>query len=347
MEYYDVLGLSKNATDKEIKKAYYKLARDNHPDKVKDSEREEATKKFQKIGEAYEVLSDPEKRKIYDQFGKEGLENGGVSSDVNPFDIFSQMFGGNFSGGFSGGFPPGFNFNQQRQKETKNKETVFPIKISLTNVYKGLTKKLKVSRKVIINKTTKEKINVKDYETTWTRCEFCKGNGAFMKQRQVGPGMFTQSQVTCDKCSGKGFTFLENFTLEDVSEIIEVNIDKGVSNGKKIIFPNLGNACPGYLPGDLVIIIQCDDSEKGFTRQGNNLIYHKKISLADALCGLTFVLQTLDDRKLKITFSEVISPGQKKVISKEGINGGNLIFIFEIEFPTNIKSKDKLRQLLE
>ena len=76
MEYYDILGLDKNATDKEIKKAYYKLARDNHPDKVSDENREEATKKFQEIGEAYEVLSDHEKRKIYDQFGKEGLEKG-------------------------------------------------------------------------------------------------------------------------------------------------------------------------------------------------------------------------------------------------------------------------------
>ena len=167
-----------------------------------------------------------------------------------------------------------------------------------------------------------------------------------MKTQQVGPGMFAQSQVACEKCSGKAFVFLENFDLEDISEIIEVNIDKGVENNHKILFPNLGNACPGYLPGDLIIIFQCEKSENGFTREGNNLIYHKKIDLVDALCGLTFVLKTLDERKLKISFSDVISPGEKRVIPKEGINGGNLILVFEINFPTKINDKDKLRKLL-
>ena len=341
MEYYNILGLDKNATDKEIKKAYYKLARDNHPDKVDDANREEATKKFQKIGEAYEVLSDNEKRKIYDQYGKEGLEGGGPN--INPFDIFSQMFGMN---GFSGNSMNGFSGNSRQQGPRKNKETIFPLNITLTNVYKGLIKKLKVSRKIIINKETKEKIDVKNYETTWKKCQTCNGNGGVMKMQQMGPGMFTQTHISCNSCLGKGYIFLNEYELDDISEIIEVNIDKGIKNGQHIIFPNLGNTSPGYLPGDLIIVIQYSNSENGFTKEGNNLIYNKKISLADALCGVTFILKTLDERKLKISYSNVISPGERRTISNEGINGGNLIIVFEIIFPTEIKSKDKLRELL-
>jgi DnaJ family protein A protein 2 len=343
MEYYEILGLKKEAADSEIKKAYYKLARENHPDKVSSEDREEATKKFQKIGEAYEVLSDPEKRQIYDQFGKDGLQpqNGGGQ---NPFDIFSQMFGNNFGG---------FNMRQTQQspknsKNSKNRETIFPLNISLTDVYKGLDKKLKVTRKVIVKNN--EKVDVKDYESTWRKCDKCNGNGLVMEMRQIGPGMFSQSQKSCLCCSGKGFILLPGYDLEETSEIINVIVEKGVLNGKQILFPNLGNASAGFLPGDLIVVIQTENSdiEKGFIRDGNNLIYHKKIKLADALCNTNFKIQTLDGRSIKVSYTDVITPNEKRIISKEGISGGNLIIIFEIEFPAKIedKHKDKLRNLL-
>ncbi len=338
MDYYEILGLKKDATENQVKKAYYKLAREYHPDKVESDKREEATKKFQEIGEAYEILSDSEKRNIYDQFGKEGLTQGG-NPDVNPYDIFSQMFGQNF----------GFNMNQNmnRNVKRKNKETVFPLNISLTNVYKGLTKKLKVSRKVVIDKTTNEKIDIKDYETTWKKCDTCRGNGAIMKQMQIGPGMFTQTQSACDSCKGKGHMFLPNFGLLDISEIIQVDIPKGVENGKQILFENLGNASAGFLPGDLWIIIQTSGEEKGYIRKNNNLIYHKKIKLNEALCGTSFILKSLDDRDIKISYSDVITPGEKRIVKNEGIDG-DLIIIFEIIFPKNIskENKNKLKKIL-
>jgi DnaJ family protein A protein 2 len=363
MEYYEILGLEKGASESEIKKAYYKLARENHPDKVEADKREEATKRFQKIGEAYEVLSDPEKRQLYDQYGKEGLsanEGGGQ----NPFDMFSQMFGnnfnfGNFGGGnFGGANFGGFNVNmngRNKQKNQKNRETVFPLNVSLTDVYKGLEKKLKVTRKIIVKKSEgdvkekekeKEKVDVKDYESTWKQCEKCGGNGAVLEARQVGPNMFSQSQRSCAHCSGKGFILLPEYELEETSEIIHVILEKGVNSGKQVLFPNLGNASPGYLPGDLIVLVQTGDREKGFIRDGNNLIYHKKIKLVDALCNTNFSIQTLDDRTVKISYKDVITPNEKRIVPKEGINSGNLIIVFEIEFPAKIENKDKLRNLL-
>ena len=343
MDYYNILGIDKNAKESEIKKTYYKLARECHPDKVEADKREEATKKFQEIGEAYEILSDPEKRKIYDQYGKDGLTQG--ATNVNPFDIFSQMFGQNFN----------MNVNANRNIKRKNKETIFPLNISLTNVYKGLTKKLKVSRKIIINKETKEKIEIKDYENTWKKCEKCGGHGAIMETRQIGPGMFSQNQRSCDNCNGKGFMFLENYELFEISEIIQVDIEKGIQNGKNILFSNLGNTSAGYLPGDLIIIVNCSDEEKGYIRKGNDLIYHKKINLSEALCGTNFILNSLDNREIKISYTDVITPGEKRVIKNEGIeknegiNNGDLIIIFEIIFPKNIlkENKNKLKKILK
>jgi len=340
MDYYQILGLDKNASESQIKKAYYKLAREHHPDKVEGDKREAATKKFQEIGEAYEVLSDVEKRKIYDQFGKEGLEGGGVNPNANPYDIFSQMFGGNF--GFSMN-----NMNRNPHTKRKNKETVFPLNISLKNVYTGLTKKLKVSRKIIINKTTGEKIDIKDYETSWKKCEICQGHGAVMKTVQMGPGMFTQTQSNCETCKGKGYKFLPNYELSEISEIIHVDIPKGAENGKQILFSNLGNASPGYLPGDLIIVLQVANEEKGFIRQGKNLFYHKKIKLSEALCGTHFTIKSLDDRDIKISYTDVITPGEKRIVKNEGIDG-DLIIIFEILFPKNIskENKNKLKKIL-
>ena len=340
MEYYDIMGLKKDASDAEIKKAYKKLALQNHPDKVPAEQREAATKKFQEITEAYNVLSDPAKRENYDQYGKEGLQQ---DMNFNPQDIFSQFFGGGFSFGQRGG-------NMRDVRDRKNKETVFPLNISLADVYKGMEKKLKVTRKVIFKKGG-ERVDVKDYEKTWKKCDVCKGNGVVLQMSHIAPGMMTQTQRDCNKCVGKGYMLLGEYSLEEISEIIHVVVDKGVQNGKQILFPNLGNACSGFLPGDLIVILQCEDQGEGFRRVkgGNDLIYEKKISLADALCGVNFDIKTLDGRNLKVAYSDVITPFEKRVVKGEGILNSNLILIFEIEFPTSIKGehKAKLRKMLK
>lgn len=335
MSYYDVLGVKKNATSNEIKKAYHKLARQNHPDKFPEGERDEATQKFQKIGEAYEVLSDDEKRKIYDVSGEEGLKGGGMPTNMDPFEMFSSMFGGSF----------GFQQNNNRQQRIqKNKETVFQLKISLKDVYTGKKKKLKITKKVIMSRETKEPIE-DDLERTWTKCSSCKGQGAVMEMRQMG-NMITQTQKICGSCSGKGYDLLDSFVIEEVSQIIEVNIEKGTLNNTQIRFHNQGNVIPGTYPGDLIVVLQTEGREKGFTRNGNDLIYEKKILLSEALTGSSFKIEHLDNRFLFISFSSAI-PGEKKIIKGEGIRNGNIIVIFEVIFPELSREKKKdIRKIL-
>lgn len=334
MTYYEVLGVSKNATSSEIKKAYHKLARQNHPDKFPEGEREEATKKFQKIGEAYEVLSDEEKRKIYDISGEEGLK-GGMPSNVDPFEMFASMFGGNN--------PFGFSTNREPQVQ-KNKETVFHLKVSLKDVYTGKKKKLKVTQKVIVSKESKDVIE-DNLERTWEKCGSCNGQGAVMEMRQMG-NMITQTQKICNSCSGKGFQLLDEFKIEEVSHIIEVNIEKGAFDNSHIRFRNQGNVTVGTYPGDLIVVLQTEEREKGFLRNGQDLIYQKKILLSEALTGTSFKISHLDDRKLYISISSAI-PGERKIIKGEGIKNGNLVIIFEVIFPELSKEKKKeIKKLL-
>lgn len=346
-DYYEILNVGKDASDSEIKKSYYKLAREFHPDKAPDDKKDEYTKKFQKIGEAYEVLSDKEKREIYDSMGKDGLKNGGMPNNMDPFDIFNSMFGG--GGNPFGGSGFGFNFgNQQnKQQKRKNKESVYHLNVSLKDVYKGITKKLKNTKNIIINKETGQKVETKDLESTFKKCGGCGGQGFTMEVRQMGP-MITQTQKHCNSCQGTGCNLLEKYSLSQVTEIIEINIAKGAQNSQQYRFAEQGNYDVGVYPGDIIIVLQVEGSQNGFTRSGNDLIYVQNILLSDALCGSSFKINTLDDRVLFITCDDVIKPGARKVIPKEGIANGNLVIEFNVVFPdalSNTRKKELLRNL--
>lgn len=346
MEFYNILGVEKNATPNDIKKAYYKLAKENHPDKFTDDKKEEATKKFQQIAEAYEVLSDPEKRKIYDVSGKDGLKSG---PSVNPFDIFSMFNFNDF--GHVNGFN-GFNFNNNRnhrEEIVKNKDTIFPLKISLKDAYMGKKKKLKITKKVIIEKDTKQ-IVTERIERTWSKCNTCQGRGAVLEMKQMGH-MLIQSQKICSSCNGEKYKLLDNYKIEEITEIIEINIAKGVDDKTDIRIPNQGNIIPGTFPGDLLVILSIPNSEDGFTRSGLDLFYDKKVLLSEALLGASFNLTHLDGRKLHISFSSAI-PDEHKIIRNEGIiteeRKGNLTIIFEVIFPSELSKevKKELKKLL-
>jgi len=168
-----------------------------------------------------------------------------------------------------------------------------------------------------------------------------------MEMRQMG-NMITQTQKACDICSGRGVSFLPDYELQEISEILSVICERGITNGSEILFSNLGSASEGFLPGDLIVVIQTSEEEKGFTRENGtrNLIYKKEISLSDALCGVNFTITTLDGRDIPIKYDDVITPNEKRTIPKEGILGGSLIIIFDVTFPTKIKNKEKLRKLL-
>uniref|UniRef100_A0A5B6ZUA1 J domain-containing protein n=1 Tax=Davidia involucrata TaxID=16924 RepID=A0A5B6ZUA1_DAVIN len=335
VDYYKILQVDRNAKDDDLKKAYRKLAMKWHPDKNPNNKKE-AEAKFKQISEAYDVLSDPQKRAVYDQYGEEGLKGqvpppgaggfGGTSEGGGPTmfrfnprsadDIFSEFFG--FSSPFGGGMRMGMgDMGGSRASASGFPRSMFTDDIfasfrggggegsgnvprkgaaiertlpcSLEDLYKGTTKKMKISRDVI-------------------------------------------------DASGRPTT---------VEEILTIEIKPGWKKGTKITFPEKGNEQRGVIPSDLVFIID-EKPHSVFKRDGNDLIVTQKISLVEALTGYTAQLTTLDGRSLTIPINSIVSPTYEEVVKGEGMpipkepsRKGNLRIKFNIKFPTRLTSEQK------
>lgn len=327
MEYYQELGLEKNATEDDIKKAYKKLALKYHPDKAPADKKEEYTQKFQKISEANEVLSNTDKRKIYDIHGKDGLK----PQPQNTPDVFNDFFR-NF----------GFGFGQPQQR--KNADTIFQLDLTLKDIYCGVTKKIKITKQIIVD----SKGDISTSENNSTKCSDCNGLGFTIQGTRNG-NMFSQIQQQCVKCSGLGNCLLENFKMQESSEIINIDIPKGANHGEQRRFDKQGNQSPGVIPGDVVVIFNVTLTDN-FTRNGNNLEYMYSISLTEALCGGVLKLLMPDDKLFNINYDCVSMKegiAEKKMVPNLGFNGGNLIISFSITFPVlNDKQKEKIKKLL-
>jgi len=301
-EYYDLLGVPKTASETEIKKAFRKSALKNHPDRGGDPE------KFKKITGAYEVLSDNEKKEMYDKYGKDGVENGGGRGAE---DIFGSMFGGRTRG----------NTGPKKGSDLKH-----PLKVGLEALYNGKVFKLAINRQVQANKDEKPR-----------QCSECKGVGAVNKIRQLGPGMLQQVRAKCDSCQGQG----HKVKMKKERKVLEVAINKGMRNGQNIKFVGESDQKPGSLPGDVVFTLTVKDHPV-FTRKGPHLFMNKKVKLCDALCGNTFVIEHLDGRYLAISTNpgEILTSESVKMVEGEGMPHeenpflkGNLVIKFSIEWP--------------
>ena len=322
-EYYDILNIKKDATEIEIKKAYRKLAIKNHPDKGGDPE------KFKEISVAYQVLSDPEKRKTYDQFGKD-LVNQNMSS---PPDIFSMFFGQQHA-------------NSHNQNK-KCKNSVHNIKVSLEDIYNGKKMKINVTRQRL-----KYPNGMKQSDCVQT-CANCNGQGFITQVRRFGP-MIQQSQVKCEKCNGIGKLWNGVQTVKE-SKILEIYISKGIHHGKKIKFDGESDEKPGMLPGDIIFVLH-EKKHNIFTRKDNDLLITKKINLSEALCGTEFILTQLDNRKLLIKSekNKIIKPGEIMCIENEGMPmednpyvKGHLFIMFDIVFPLPKHLSDKHKSIIK
>ncbi|PHT34937.1 Chaperone protein dnaJ 3 [Capsicum baccatum] len=333
--YYEILGVSKNATEDEIKKAYRKAAMKNHPDKGGDPE------KFKELAQAYEVLSDSQKREIYDQYGedalKEGMGGGGGRHD--PFDIFESFFGGNpFGGGGSG----------RGRRQRRGEDVVHPLKVSLEDLYSGITKKLSLSRNVICSKCSGKGSK----SGASTKCSGCKGTGMKVSIRQLGPGMIQQMQHPCNECKGTGETIddkdrcpqCKGEKVVPEKKVLEVHVEKGMQNGQKITFPGEADEAPDTVTGDIVFVLQQKEHPR-FKRKGEDLFVDHTLSLTEALCGFHFILTHLDGRQLLIKSNpgEVVKPDQFKAINDEGMPvyqrpfmKGKLYIHFIVEFPDSL-----------
>jgi DnaJ family protein A protein 2 len=252
--------VEKTASEQEIKKAYRKLAVKHHPDKGGDEHT------FKEINAAYEILSDEEKRRKYDEYGLEGLEeNGGGGGGAE--DLFSMFFGGGRSRRSAG----------PRRGEDVN----HPIKVSLEDLYNGKTVKLAVNREVIVGQPT--------------MCNTCDGQGAVLELRQIGLGMVQQIQRACRDCSGEGFQCRKR----KERKVLDVLIEKGMRHNQKITFRGMADERPNMEPGNVNFIVQ-EKPHELFKRKGADLLITKTLSLKEALTGFAWKLKHLDGREIVI-----------------------------------------------
>jgi len=351
-KFYDVLGVKPNANDSELKKAYRKLALKYHPDKNTEAG---AGEKFKEISMAYETLADPEKRKIYDQHGEQGIKEGGGGGHHSPMDIFDMFFGG---GGGMGGMGGGMGGGRRGPKRTKN--LMHQLSVSLEDMYNGTTRKLALQKNVICDACE----GVGGKEGAVIRCTNCRGSGMQVRIQQLGPGMMQQIQSMCGECQGQGERIDPKLRCKKCNgrkvnrerKILEVQVDKGMEDGQKITFGGEGDQEPGMEPGDIIIVL--DEKEHPvFKRSGIDLIMQQNVNITEALCGFKKIVPTLDDRTLVIQTvpGEVIKPNDLKCVYGEGMptyrnpfEKGKLIVKFAVDFPEAVDPQvaNKLEALL-
>ncbi|MBY5952125.1 MAG: molecular chaperone DnaJ [Cyclobacteriaceae bacterium] len=338
-DYYEILGVSKSASADEIKKAYRKLAIQYHPDKNPDNP--EAEEKFKEAAEAYEVLSNPEKRQRYDQFGHQGLGgNGGFGGGgMNMEDIFSQ-FGDIFGGGGFGSFFGGGGGGGRRTKKGTNLRV--KLKLNLQEIANGVEKKIKVKRHVVAP------------GVTFKSCSTCQGTGQIKKVVNTMLGQMV-SASTCGVCGGSGQIVDKKPAEADArglivkEEVISINIPGGVAEGMQLSMSTKGNEIPGGIPGDLLIVIE-EIEDKVLQRDGNNVIFDLYVSFVDAALGASVEVPTIDGR-VKIKVEPGTQSGKMLRLKGKGIkdiNGysrGDQLIMVNVWTPTQLTKEE--RQTLE
>jgi molecular chaperone DnaJ len=288
-DYYDVLGVSRSASPEEIKKAYRKIAIQYHPDKNPGNK--EAEEKFKEAAEAYEVLSNPEKREQYDRFGHARTGNGGFGGGMNMEDIFSQ-FGDIFGG--SNPFESFFGGGSTRRRARKGSNLRIKLKLTLEEIANGVEKKIKVNRLV------------RAEGVTFKTCSTCQGTGQMKRVVNTMLGQMVSS-ITCPACNGTGQVIdrrppgVDSSGLVSKEEVITVRIPPGVADGMQLSMTGKGNEAPGGgPPGDLLILVE-EQEDKYLKRDGNNLIYDLYLSISDAALGTTVEVPSVGGKvKIKI-----------------------------------------------
>jgi DnaJ family protein A protein 2 len=341
--FYAELGVSPKASVDEIRKAYKKLVMKLHPNKGGCPE------KFKKFQEIYEVLSDPEKKKIYDQYGEEGLKEGGAG-----FDPFSMFFGGGFNASNFGG---GQGHYQKAKPKCKSKLVEYVI--TLEEAYTGIIKIMEFSRRILCKSCEG---TGSDNPAAVGVCSSCNGQKVKLEIRRMG-GMLLQTQVVCPDCKGEGKVFgskcedCKGQKITYVNKELVLDIEKGTYDGYRFTFIGEGDEYPEVETGDVVVEILIT-SHKQFIRKGADLYYKKEISLFEALTGVSFIMTHLDGKKIQIKTSpgEIIKPGVLKTVKEQGMpffnkthEFGNLYIEFTINFPKEFKcenSNETLEKIL-
>ena len=335
-DYYEILGISKSATTIEIKKAYRKKALENHPDKNPGDKA--AEERFKEAAEAYEVLSDPDKRARYDQFGHSAFENGGGfgGGGMNMEDIFSH-FGDIFGGHFGGGF--GFGGGSSRRGRVKGTNLRIRVKLELKDIINGVEKKVKVKRLV------------KAEGVTYKTCTTCNGAGSVTRVANTILGRM-QTQSTCPTCNGSGKIVNHRPAGADANgmvyreETVPINIPPGVTDGVQLKVSGKGNEAPGNgIAGDIIVVIEEIPHEK-LKREGNNLHYDMYISFSEAALGTIKEIDAVSG-KLRIKIEEGTQSGKilrlkgKGIPSLEGYGSGDLLVHVNVWTPQKLSREQR------
>lgn len=339
-DYYEILGIDKSADAAAIKKAYRKQALKYHPDKNPGDK--EAEEKFKEAAEAYEVLSDPDKKARYDQYGHaafDGAGGFGGASHMNMEDIFSQfgdIFGGAFGGGFSG-FGGGFGGGVRRAKGTNLR---IKVKLTLEDIANGVEKKIKVKRKVQAE------------GVTFKTCATCNGTGQVTKIANTILGRM-QTSSPCHICGGSGQMIDKKPAEADSQgmiyrdETVSIKIPAGVAEGMQLKVAGKGNEAPGNnsIPGDLLVVIE-ETEHEFLKREGENLHYDLYISFPEAALGGSKEVETVTGR-VRIKLEEGIQSGKilrlrgKGLPSINGYGHGDLLIHINVWTPKKLTKEQK------
>ncbi len=350
-DYYEVLGVDRNASASDIKKAYRKLAIQYHPDKNPGNK--EAEEKFKEAAEAYSVLSDPDKKARYDQFGFEGVNGAGgaggfsgAGMDINDiFSMFGDIFGGR--GGFGGGFG-GFGGSSGPAKHRGSDQRV-KVKLTLQEIANGVTKKFKLKKYVTCTHCNGSGAENGAVET----CPDCKGTGRVIRTQQSFFGMM-RSEVACPRCNGQGKIIKnkcphcngDGITMGE--EIVEVNIPAGVYEGMQLSMRGKGNAGKyNGIPGDLLILVE-EEKHPTLVRDENDLIYSLLLDIPTAALGGFAEIPTIDG-KAKVTIDPGTQPGKvlrlrgKGLPSLNGYGKGDIVVNISVYIPETLSKEEKKR----
>lgn len=339
-ELYDLLDVPYDATADEIKKAYRRKAKEHHPDKnINDPE---ASKRFQEIGTAYEILSDPETREVYDEHGLEGLTKGGPGGPggVDPADLFAELFG---NSGFSFTFGGGPRMSRPRRGE----DSVIPYEVTLEDLYNGKHVKMNMEKEIVcgVCRGSGAKGNAKPKP-----CPKCEGKGWTFTTSSIGQSTYGQSRVLCTECEGVGEKLREKDRCKKCKgkktvkekKRQEIFVEKGMTDHQRIVLAGEGDQSPDAPAGDVIFVLKLQP-HPAFERSGNDLLAKVQITLSEALLGFSRILLThLDGRGIEVTSppGKIIRPRDTIILRGEGMPHyknqdlkGDLYVIFDVEFP--------------
>ena len=339
-DYYDILGVSKQSSQDEIKKAYRKVALKFHPDRNPDNQA--AEDKFKEAAEAYDVLGSEEKRNKYDQFGHSAFGagaggGGGAGFGGNMNDIF-DMFGDIFGGGLSSGGFGGFGGGGGRARQVKGSNLRIKVKLTLEEIAEGVEKKIKIRRAKVAD------------GVTFKTCSTCNGAGQVQQVTNTILGQM-RTAATCNSCNGAGKSVdqkpngVGNDGLERKEEVVSVKIPAGVQDGMQLRVGSKGNDALGGVPGDLIVLIE-EIEHDHLTRDGENLHYELNLSFPEATLGTSVEIPTVNGT-VKITIDNGTQPGKilrlknKGLPSIQGYGRGDQLIHINVWVPKTLSSEEK------